>query len=102
MLSDHMEVGNGLVLPVVAQPSEGHLPAKGEDEHEAARVFYMAATETKHRLVIGVIRDGLCGVILQFCDSYRAAVFRFSNAILTMGAAWRNCHLTLKKIGLFA
>jgi hypothetical protein len=28
---------------VVALPGVGHMPAKGEDEQEAARVFYVAA-----------------------------------------------------------
>ena len=41
--------------------SVGHMPAKGEDEQEAARVLYVAAM---HRLVIGVGEgmgeDGLC------------------------------------------
>lgn len=101
-MSDHMKVGNRLVLPVVARPGVVNLPANGVDGHEAAQVFYVAATRTKQRLVMGIIRDGLYGVILKSGDVYRAAVFRFSNAILTTGAAWRNCHLTLKKIGLFS
>ena len=34
------------------------MPAEGEDEQEAARVFYVAATRTTQRLVIGVGGDG--------------------------------------------
>ena len=39
---------------MVALPGVGHLPAAGEDEQEAARVFYVAATRATHRLLIGV------------------------------------------------
>jgi ATP-dependent exoDNAse (exonuclease V) beta subunit len=34
------------------------MPAAGEDEQEAARVFYVAATRATHRLVIGVNGQG--------------------------------------------
>ena len=43
-----------LEFPVVALPGVGHMPAAGEDEQEAARVFYVAATRATQRLVIGV------------------------------------------------
>ena len=49
-----MKVSKGLEFPVVALPGVGHMPAAGEDEKEAARVFYVAATRATHRLVIGV------------------------------------------------
>jgi DUF1016 N-terminal domain/UvrD-like helicase C-terminal domain len=49
-----MKVSKGLEFPVVALPGVGHMPAKGEDEQEAARVFYVAATQAMQRLVIGV------------------------------------------------
>jgi Nuclease-related domain/UvrD-like helicase C-terminal domain/AAA domain len=49
-----MKVSKGLEFPVVALPGVGHMPAAGEDEQEAARVFYVAATRATHRLVIGV------------------------------------------------
>jgi hypothetical protein len=39
-----MKVSKGLDFPVVALPGVGHMPAAGEDEKEAARVFYVAAT----------------------------------------------------------
>ena len=49
-----MRVSKGLEFPVVALPGVGHMPAKGEDEQEAARVFYVAATRATQTLVIGV------------------------------------------------
>ena len=54
MMSDDIKVSKGLEFPVVALPGVGHMPAKGEDEQEAARVFYVAATRATQRLVIGV------------------------------------------------
>ena len=52
------KVSKGLEFPLVALPGVGHMPAKGEDEQEAARVFYVAATRATQRLVIGVGGDG--------------------------------------------
>ena len=49
-----MKVSKGLEFPVVALPGVGHMPAPGEDEKEAARVFYVAATRATQRLVVGV------------------------------------------------
>ena len=49
-----MKVSKGLEFPVVALPGVGHMPAAGEDEKEAARVFYVAATRATQKLVIGV------------------------------------------------
>lgn len=49
-----MKVSKGLEFPVVALPGVGHMPAKGEDEQDAARVFYVAATRATQLLVIGV------------------------------------------------
>ena len=57
-MSDDMKVSKGLVFPVVALPGVGHMPAQGEDEQEAARVIYVAATRATQRLVIGVGGDG--------------------------------------------
>ena len=53
-----MKVSKGLEFAVVALPGVGHMPAAGEDEKEAARVFYVAATRPTQRLVIGVGGDG--------------------------------------------
>ena len=60
-----MKVSKGLEFPVVALPGVGHMPAKGEDEQEAARVFYVAATRATQRLVIGVGGDGGFGKRLE-------------------------------------
>lgn len=49
-----MKVSKGLEFPVVALPGVGNMPAPGEDEKEAARVFYVAATRATQRLVIGI------------------------------------------------
>ena len=57
-----MHASKGLEFPVVALPGVGHMPAKGEDEKEAARVFYVAATRATQRLVIGVGGDGGFGM----------------------------------------
>jgi superfamily I DNA/RNA helicase len=53
-----MKVSKGLEFPVVALPGVGHMPADGEDEKAAARVFYVAATRATHRLVIMVSGNG--------------------------------------------
>ena len=53
-----MKVSKGLEFPVVALPGVGHMPAPGEDEKEAARVFYVAATRATQRLVMGVGGNG--------------------------------------------
>ena len=45
-----MHASEGLEFPVVELPGVGHMLAPGEDEKEAARVFYVAATQ---RLVMG-------------------------------------------------
>ena len=47
-----MKVSKGLEFPVVALPGVGHMPAPGEDEKEAARVFYVAATRATQRLLV--------------------------------------------------
>ena len=60
-----MKVSKGLEFPVVALPGVGYMPAAGEDEKEAARVFYVAATRATQRLVIGVIGVGRFGSRLQ-------------------------------------
>ncbi|MDR3368352.1 3'-5' exonuclease [Rhodoferax sp.] len=60
-----MKVRKGLEFPVVALPDVGHMPAKGEDEKEAARVFYVAATRATQRLVMGVSGNGGFGERLR-------------------------------------
>ena len=61
-----MKVSKGLELPVVVLPGVGHMPAEGEDEQEAARIFYVAATRATQRLVIGVGGDGGFGKTVFF------------------------------------
>lgn len=56
-----MKVSKGLEFPVVALPGVGHMPVNGEDEQEAARVFYVAATRATHRLIIGTSGDSSFG-----------------------------------------
>ncbi len=65
MTSDDMKVSKGMEFPVVALHGVGYMPAKREDEQEAARVFYVAATRATQRLVIGVGGDGGVGVQLR-------------------------------------
>ena len=49
-----MHASKGLEFPVVALPGVDPMSAKGEDEQEAARVLYVAATRATQRLVFGV------------------------------------------------
>jgi hypothetical protein len=49
-----MKVSKGLEFPVVALPGVGHMPAAGEDEKEAARVLYVAATRATQRVLLGL------------------------------------------------
>ncbi len=44
---------------MVALPGVGHMPAVGEDEKEAARVFYVAATRATQKLMMGVSGTGI-------------------------------------------
>ena len=67
-----MKVSKGLEFPVVALPGVGHMPAAGEDEKEAARVFYVAATRATQRLVMGVGGGGVFG--LKFPNSQMRAI----------------------------
>ena len=66
-----MKVSKGLEFPVVALPGVGHMPAPGEDEKDAARVFYVAATRAAQRLMIGVGGDGGFGMKLEARDPVR-------------------------------
>ena len=53
-----MKVSKGLEFPFVALPGVGHMPATGEDEKEAARVFYVAATGATQQLLMGLGGEG--------------------------------------------
>jgi superfamily I DNA/RNA helicase len=48
-----MKVSKGLEFPVVAITGVEHMPEAGDEEKEAARVFYVAATRGTRRLVMG-------------------------------------------------
>ena len=54
MTSDDMKVSKCQEYPVVTLPGVGHMLAPRENEKEAARVFYVAATRATQRLLIGV------------------------------------------------
>ena len=69
MMRDDMKVSKGLEFPVVALPGVGHMPAKGEDEQEAARVFYVAATRATQRLVIGVGGESVFADRISGCQA---------------------------------
>ena len=58
-----MKVSKGREFPVVALPGVGYMPAKGEDEQEAARVFSVAATRAMQQSVIGGVRMGGWGAV---------------------------------------
>ena len=60
-----MKVSKGLEFPVVALPGVGHMPAVGEDEREAARVFYVATTRATQRLLVTVSGDSGFGQRLR-------------------------------------
>ena len=60
-----LKVRKGLAVPVVALPGVGHMPAAGENEQEAARVFYVAATRATQRLLITVSRESGFGTRLR-------------------------------------
>lgn len=59
-----IQVSKGLEFPEVALPGVGHVPAAGEDETEAARVFYVAATRAMQRLALTVSGDSGFGARL--------------------------------------
>ncbi len=53
-----MHASKGLEFAVVALPGVKQMPPAGEDEHEEAGIFYVAATRATQRLVISVSGDG--------------------------------------------
>ena len=67
-----MKVSKGLEFPVVALPGVGHMPAAGEDEKDAARVFYVAATRATQKLVAGIAGNGRFGQALIDWDKSRS------------------------------
>jgi hypothetical protein len=69
-----MKVSKGLEFPLVALPGVGHMPATGEDEKEAARVFYVAATRATQRLMMGVGGAGNFGSRLGLIESLHTQI----------------------------
>ena len=61
-----MKVSKGLEFPAVALPGVGHMPAAGEDEKEAARVFCVAATWARQRLIIAASGENGFGKRLEY------------------------------------
>ena len=59
-----MHASKGLEFPVVALVGVGRMPAAGDDEREAARLFYVGATRATQRLVIGVAGQG------KYCEIF--------------------------------
>jgi superfamily I DNA/RNA helicase len=59
-----MHASKGLEFPVVAMVGVGHMPARGEDEKDEARLFYVGATRATHRLILGVGGAGRFGARL--------------------------------------
>jgi ATP-dependent exoDNAse (exonuclease V) beta subunit len=59
-----MHVSKGLEFPVVALAGVGDMPADGEDEHEEARLFYVAATRATHKLIVPIAGDRAFGAQL--------------------------------------
>ena len=47
-----MKVSEGMEFPVVVLLGVGQMPAQGEAEQEAVRMFYVGATRATQRLVI--------------------------------------------------
>jgi superfamily I DNA/RNA helicase len=57
-----IKISNGRGFPLVAPPVIGHIPAPGEHEKEATRVFYVAATQ---RLLVSASAEDEVGLRLQ-------------------------------------
>lgn len=78
-----MHASKGLEFPVVALPGVGHMPAPSEDEKEAARVFYVAATRATRatratqRLVMGVCGKGFLSKRMGFSAAPTGAQNKF-------------------------
>lgn len=64
-----MHASKGLEFPVVAMMGVGQMPAKGEDEREEARLFYVGATRATHRLMITLSGSSGFGQVLSPTDS---------------------------------
>jgi len=56
-----LHASKGLEFPVVAMVGAGHMPTRGEDEGEEARLFYVGATRATQRLILGLSGPGIFG-----------------------------------------
>jgi hypothetical protein len=59
-----MHASKGLEFPVVALSGVGQMPEQNEDPEEEARVFYVAATRSTHRLIVTASGAGAFGKLL--------------------------------------
>ena len=69
-----MKASKGLAFPMVALPGVGYMPAKEEDEQEAMRVFYVAATRATQRLGIWFEGGSHFAKRLNFSSAQNTAV----------------------------
>jgi hypothetical protein len=71
-MGDDVTVSKGLGFPAAALHGVGHMPAKGGDEQEAVRVFYVLATLAVQVLVVGVCGgcDAVTGVAILYCCAF--------------------------------
>lgn len=60
-----MHASKGLEFPVVALAGVGDMPEDGEDEHEEARLFYVAASRATHQLIVPIAGDRAFGAQLM-------------------------------------
>ncbi|TDM09950.1 MAG: DNA helicase II [Ideonella sp. MAG2] len=63
-----LHASKGLEFPVVALVGVGHMPTKGEDEREEARLFYVGATRATQRLILGLSGKGRFGALLPVAN----------------------------------
>lgn len=71
-----MHVSKGLEFRVVAMMGVGQMPAKGEDEREEARLFYVGATRASHCLMITLSGNSEFGKALSPIDDANEAALR--------------------------
>ena len=88
-MSDDLKVSKCLGFPVVVLPGLGQMPAAGEDEKEAARMFYVAATRATQRVRIGarLTCPPLAGHSVAKAGP-TAAIFQSVKRVVN-GALWR-------------
>ena len=87
-----MKVSKCLGFLMVALPGVGHMPWPGEEEKEAAWVFYVDATRATQRLVIGVGGDGGSsgGLVYLLCSSNNAFHLRRSGKMKRIEGIGKN------------